>query len=666
MKKFRFLLPAALGILCLVLAACSSVIPLNVSVMVEAGEGYRVTSENPVTVPAGQDAVFTVEIEDGYTFVSASGASLAGNTLTVPRVLYPATVSVTTLYSGGRECSFALYDSSLSGTLYTSRAPGEYPAGTQIEVSAEPYEGFKFTGWSTGTTLLRGGTLLTRDAQTTVSLTEDTALYANFSSTVGKLSVLYDANGGAYAATGETVYEQECDVSYHTCPNCLAARDYFTRDGYQLIEYNTKPDGTGDAYSLGSKLILPKEGEMRLYCIWVRNSDEALFKTKANGEGVMIVSYTGDEQMVVVPETIGGKAVTGIAAGAFKNKKFDTLVLPKTLEVVAGGAITDCASLTTLYMCDNITSIPDDAITGKNNFKNFRLNAALAPRFTNSTEGNFSMKWERLVTAEGPRLVVLSGSSSLNGLNSPMLDEALGGKYTVVNYGTNAGTCGVLYMEFLSNFLGEGDILIDAPEMGGAQAGEMNITWRIFRGTEGYINIWRYIDISRYNHLFSELTAFNRERANMRDLTYADHDNNMNEYGDLVNGDRDKLNPTNYRGGSTFSLSPNTFGGANGEHLNWAYDLLKSKGVVVYFSCAPYNANSVPANARTEAAAAAYNKALRENIKIPVLSEVQNYAIPGEYMFNSDYHPNFFGSDMRTKQLIEDLLPQMKKDGLID
>ena len=62
MKKFRFLLPAALGILCLVLAACSSVIPLNVSVMVEAGEGYRVTSENPVTVPAGQDAVFTVEI----------------------------------------------------------------------------------------------------------------------------------------------------------------------------------------------------------------------------------------------------------------------------------------------------------------------------------------------------------------------------------------------------------------------------------------------------------------------------------------------------------------------------------------------------------------------------------------------------------------------------
>lgn len=666
MKLYRRILAAAVMLgLCAALAACSTVLDVTVSVMVEAGEGYRVLSENPVTVRAGEDAVFTVEVEDGYTYVSGSGAVLNGNTLVVSRVLYPETVSLKMLRSNGKSCEFSLYDMSLSGTLFTSAEPGEYPAGTEVTVSAVPYEGFKFNGWSTGATLARGGKLYSRDAETTVTLTSDVALYANFSSNVGIVSVFYDANGGVYAQTGETVYEQECSISYYSCPNCLAAMDYFVREGYQLLEYNTKPDGTGDAYSLGSKLILPKEGEMRLYCIWVRESDASLFKTKTAGGSVTITGYTGNEEMVVVPEKIGGKPVTAIAAGTFKGKSFTTLVLPKSLKTVSAGAIADCASLTTLYMHDNIESIPDDAITGKTNFKNFRLNAAEAPKFTNSTEGCFCIKWERIVTSEKPCLVVLSGSSSLNGLNSPMLDEFLEGKYTIVNYGTNAGTCGVLYMEFLSHFLGEGDILIDAPEMGGEQAGQTNITWRIFRGTEAYNNIWRYVDISRYSHLFSELTAFNKERANMNDLTYEHHDNNMNEYGDLVSGARDKLNATNYRAGSTFPLSPETFGGSNATNLNWAYEQLQNAGVTVYFSCAPYNANSLTVAARTEAAAAAYNAGMRKYIKVPVISEVQNYAIPGEYMFNSDYHPNFFGSDMRTEQLIKDLSAQMKKDGLL-
>ena len=75
MKLYRRILAAAVMLgLCAALAACSTVLDVTVSVMVEAGEGYRVLSENPVTVRAGEDAVFTVEVEDGYTYVSGSGA----------------------------------------------------------------------------------------------------------------------------------------------------------------------------------------------------------------------------------------------------------------------------------------------------------------------------------------------------------------------------------------------------------------------------------------------------------------------------------------------------------------------------------------------------------------------------------------------------------------
>ena len=549
-RSLKLILLALCCVLTLgLLAGCGVALDVEVSVMVQDGEGYTVVSENPVTVKAGEDAAFRIELEPGYAVMKTSGGAVyADGTLTLNRVLYPATLSVQTIKSYGKSYEFALYDWMQYGTLYADRQPGEYPAGSEITISAEPKEGFKFNGWSLGETVERGGKLYSRDASLTFTLEEDMQLYANYSSTVGVAYMNYDANGGVYAATGETTYIQECDISFYSCPNNLAAMDYFVREGYHLLEYNTKADGTGEAYSLGSKVILPTDGsEVTLYCIWAKESDASLFETRTNSTGITIVSYMGNEDRIVIPEKIDGKPVTELAAKAILSKDCTTVVFPKTLEKANSGVIANCKNFTTLYMYDNITSIPNDVISGTHNFTNFRLSAARAPAFANSAEGNFVIKWERVVTSEKPVLIVMSGSSSLNGLDSAMLDEFFEGKYTIVNYGTNAGTSGVFYMEMLSHFLGEGDILIDCPEVGNTQDGTLDITWRLFRGTELYNNVWRYVDISKYNNLFSELTAFNKERANMNHLTYEHHSNSMNEYGDLQGGSRDQLNSPTYR-----------------------------------------------------------------------------------------------------------------------
>jgi len=662
---------AAVLMLLLCAAGCARECPVFVSVMLAAGEGYTVKGDNPMRVRAGEDAVFSVAVEDGYCYVKNDiGAAFENGTLTVPNVLYPTTVSLTVIPSDGTAVSFALYDPSLSGTLYTNLAPGEYPNGSEAWVRAEPYEGYVFNGWSLGATLKRGGKLLTREAETTLTLAGDTDLYANFAADTGVVrsyaTLIYNANGGTVAENGETILMDEVETTIYPCPSTLLAKDYFVRDGYTLIEYNTKADGTGDAYSLGSKVILPKgENAQALWCIWAKNSDESLFTVTKNAGRATITKYNGSEKTVVIPEVIGGATVTEIAAKAFeKNDALETLVLPKTLEKLNGNAILNCANLTTLYMFDNITTAANTAVAGQNNFHNFRLNAAMSFKFSNQVEGNFCRKWERLVTSDKPCIIVLSGSSSLNGLNSPMMEEAFDYKYTVVDYGTNAGTNGTLYMEFLSHFVEEGDILINAPEMGGAMAGDMNIQWKVFRGMEMLNNLWRYIDMARYTGVFGALTECNRNRAQMQDRSAQEYSTGMDEYGDLQAAARANLNSPNYHDGSTFGLGTNIFAGQNAKNLNMIYAMLEEAGCVVYFSCAPFNANGLTKQARERAQQEAYMQSLHDNLAVPVISNVWDYAIKGEWMYNSDYHPNDFGRNYRTENLIRDLKAQMVLDGL--
>ncbi|MBR6290802.1 MAG: leucine-rich repeat protein, partial [Clostridia bacterium] len=523
--QIRLIRIAALCIAFLLLAGCAEIRDNRVSVMLLDCPGVRVTSRNPMLVNAGDNAVFNVEVDDGYVVLPSSEFTYDSDakTVTIPRVIYPASVPMETLESDGTPCEISYADPLQKGKIITSLPEGTYPAGMALTLNCEPVEGYTFAGWTKNAPLTHGGKLIAYRADLTFVIEESMRIFANFTADsplkgkVSKRTILYQGNGGTYVSTGKSFATVDVDVSYWDCPNCLPAKDYFAREGYQLIEYNTKADGTGDAYSLGSKVILPKdEAEvLTLFCIWEKETPVSAFTYTVNGSNVKITKCTSKDKTITVPATIDGKKVTTIGTQAFDSLPVETMIFPNTILTVEKSAINNCASFTTFYLHDNVSSITDATISGKNNFHNFRLNNAATPKYCNSTEGCFPKKWERLVMSEKPCIIVMSGSSSLNGLNSPMMEEAFDNKYTVVNYGTNAGTCGCLYMEFVSHFVEKGDILIDAPEMGGDQAGNMNVTWKMFRANERMNNIWRYVDIGRYAKLFSSLQEHNSTRASM-------------------------------------------------------------------------------------------------------------------------------------------------------
>ncbi len=665
MKKF---LPFLFLILLLLAGCAAAASPVTVTVMLEENGNFTVDGDNPVKVRPGEDAVFRLSLNEGCVMFDADGTvwDEKTSTLTVPAVRFPSTFSPDVIPNPGKVL-FKTGEFTGKGAVTVSHEDGALYRGTPITMEAKAEDGWFFAGWRKG--YGSNAVIVSMDPVYSFILDDDMQITPQFISSddaakAGQVTILYNTNGGT-AKDGGTVYMQTVELGIAKLPNLLPEQGYFKRDGYILIEYNTKADGTGEGYSLGSKYIAA-EGEVlpTLYCIWAKESDASLFKYTTSGGKVTVTSYTGNEDMVVVPAKLGGNPVTAISQNAFSGRSFTTLVLPESIRTVARDAILGCRNFETLYMFDTIEKIYDDSVATNSRFSNFRLNAAMPPKFAGSTEGNFYVKWEKLVTTQDKnRVVVMSGSSSLYGLSTPMMEELLGGKYTVVNYGTNAGTSSTFYMEVCSHFMHEGDIMIQAPCPGNNnQHGINEMTWRLFRGTESYYNVFRLVDMSQYTKLFSALTDYNAERKKMSNSYYGKADSGMDLNGDIIK--KWPMNDERYEWTKNSSPNPNRINATYGKNLKRVHDMLKDAGATVYFSYGISNRNSYKDSALTPANLAKVDEGYRKALSVPLISKIEDYIFEGKYMANSSAHLNDAGRTIRTQRLARDLLAQLEKDGI--
>ena len=73
---------------------------------------------------------------------------------------------------------------------------------------------------------------------------------------------------------------------------------------------------------------------------------EADFDTKAEGNGVVITKYKGAGGAVVIPATIGGKAVTGIGSYAFYFRdSLTSVTIPDGVTTIGMSAFSGCKRL---------------------------------------------------------------------------------------------------------------------------------------------------------------------------------------------------------------------------------------------------------------------------------------------------------------------------------
>ena len=643
--------------------------PMTVSVMLQEAEGMTIKSKNPVEVKVGENATFEVSLIQGYKIDTLSdGAVYEDGVVTLGEVRYPTTVEARTRTLG--KFLMTVTNNPEQGKIRSSVAGGNVREDTEITLTVTPEEGMVFLGYSLNASAAAGGEIVCTTPEYTFTMKEEVEVFTNYYNVGDGRLIVYDSNGGDQPKQ----YDTFSNSSHYICPHALINTDYFTREGYVLYGYNTEADGSGVYYGPGWNIIMPEDDSVpvTLYAQWMPVTEKEAFTYTVNAtkKTITITGYTGNHETVVIPETIDGYPVTAINKGAFSNCSFKTLYLSKNLQIVNNGAFSNCKQFTTLYFCDTIRQITDSAFSGCTEFQMLYMLACMDPRYSSSRNGNYMVKYQRLITAESPKLVIHSGSNTSYGIDSALLESELGNRYSVVNYGCNQDTPACFYYDVIADFINPGDLVIHAPEMRNYQWGynEMNTTtWQIF---EGAYDAFSHVDIRNYKNVFASFTSFNGSRYTMTPRTYEHYSSEtVNKYGDYIKEKigsgpiQGTINNLLAQGGvGSMNMDPNYLTQSYVANLNREFDNIKAAGGKVYvtFCCTmDINLNKVSQGLERQTE---YKNAVIKNIHGTVISDPGTYVMEYKYFYNSVYHLNTAGSQLRTRWLAKDILAQLAKE----
>lgn len=490
-------------------------------------------------------------------------------------------------------------------------------------------------------------------------------------------ALAYHANGGVWLDGGDS--EKAVDVPVtpsHPRWNTAIGTDLFERPGHTLIGWNTRPDGSGTAVGLGSR-VEPEEG-LVLYAQWSPWTDSALFQWEPFGDGAAVTAYTGEERTVTVPGMLGGLPVRAVKAGTFAGAVCDTVILPDTLRTVENGAFTGCA-LWSLYLFDSLRTVSDYSFSDCENLRTLHVNAVRPPVYSGTYYATFADKFDRLLSLRDSRKIVLfSGSSARFGYDSEAIDEAFDG-YDVVNMGVFAYTNALPQLELILACMGEGDILLHAPEFDAAQRQfcvTTNLDAPFFNMIEANYDLISLLDLRKYGQVFTAFRAYLDGREGMDARSYALSPADFDEDGGLVD------TPSYNRYGDYILYRPNAAGetpiyglpvdytvrsfpkGAFIHPLNAEYQRFLDRGVKVYFTYAPRNRLAVSEDSAPQALAE-LDAYFRENLCVPVLGSIESSLVSGVYLYGTDNHLSTEGVALRTEETIAALKAQLEReDGL--
>ncbi len=475
--------------------------------------------------------------------------------------------------------------------------------------------------------------------------------------------IAYDPN------TGEAPQAIPYDTALHSRPNTENSL-LFSREGYTLESWNTRPDGSGSRIGLGSRVTVPG-GEIRLWAQWARWSDAADFTWEEGENGVTVTGYRGGEATVVIPARLEGKPVTAIAEGAFQNCPMSAVVLPETLVTLADGAFQNCG-LTKVTLFDSLEAFGDAAFQNCPNLQTLQINALEKPYGTAyRRESCYADKVDRLMEAAGQKKIVFYGGCSvwynLDGRQLGILEDQ---GYRPINMGLNGMVSSDVQLQILGRFLEPGDILFHTPEISSDRqlmnVNEMgkddNILWC---GLEYNYDLFALVD---YRTVPGALDSF---------CHYLTKKVAETEYNSVFT---DEGRVFNDQYGCVPFLRDTTAGALADEvHLEFSYitehgmarlkgyyDAFREMGVRVYVSYACINMDEVPVEERgnEQEMENRFQRAIGAMDGPVLISEMYRYLFTFYDFYDTNYHLRTQTAASNTANWLRDLQAQMERDGL--
>ena len=335
----------------------------------------------------------------------------------------------------------------------------------------------------------------------------------------GKYEITYDANGGK-TLSDKTDKVKKYYRGTHQRINTSIGTDLFYRDGYTLLGWNTRADGTGEAVGLGSRAAWKKG--LVLYAQWVPWSAEENFVYKKVSGFAVITGYIGNEQQICVPPNLGGLPVRTIREQAFADTDCRTVILSPGIYEIEKWAFKN-SRMEQMYLYDDLMKVSDYAFQDCDMLRTLHINAIEAPAYSGNYFDTFQDKYDRLLSLKDKKKIVLfSGSSTRFGYDSEMIDRAFP-DYEVVNMGVFAYSPALPQLELIRSCMKEGDILLDSPEFDAANRQfcyQKELDYATFAMMESNYDAFAGLDLREYTQVFTAFSAYQTAREDMERKSY--------------------------------------------------------------------------------------------------------------------------------------------------
>lgn len=485
-------------------------------------------------------------------------------------------------------------------------------------------------------------------------------------------SIFYDANGGTLIKNSSTAIVKEPIILTHLRQNTSIGTDYFCRDGYTLIGWNTKADGSGTQIGLGSRVDFTNH--MTLYAMWSKWSDASEFTYEVVSNQIVLTGYKGKDTILSIPGEIEYKKVVAISANTFENATAEVVILPNTMKNVEAEAFLH-ANLRELYLYDSLTNLSDYSFDGCNNLRTLHINAVERPVYSGSYYDTFEDKYDRLLSLKNTKKIVLfSGSSSRFGYDSKAIKQAFP-SYEVENMGVFAYTNATPQLLLILQQMNKGDILIDSPEFDAAKrqfCTSYDFDDAFFAMIESNYDILTNLDLREFHKVFGSFATFLKNRQGMEtksyDISAADFDEagnpsqvrTYNDYGDYIVSRPNAKTTTpiyNLQVEYTVSAFPKDY---YIDSLNAMYEKFLNQQIKVYFTYAPRNQLAIAKDA-TWIERQKLDAYLKQELNVPVISNLEDSLMSGIYFYGTDNHLSSEGVEIRTQNVIADLKEQMEQ-----
>ena len=275
----------------------------------------------------------------------------------------------------------------------------------------------------------------------------------------------------------------------------------------------------------------------------------------------------------------------------------------------------------------------------------------IMPQYSTGYNAALIDKYDRLVSLDEPKIILVGDSSVAYGFDSVRIEQAFG--MPVVNFGLNRDLGQQFYTNLIKPHIRENDIIVIAPAGFDDYAVSMRDPVVTLVTLENNFHLWRGVPLREYYTLLHTFPIYLNRAAwhlltNSGNQPVQGHNSRtaFNEQGDIVYPRPNYVDYTGYYG---IEFDGDQLSEHMTKYWNDYNEFVISRGASLFMSSPPILDSSIRIDLDL------LQRQLDEDLNFPMISRLEDYAYPVHYFLDTYAHLNDSGVDVRTEQFIFDL-----------